>query len=182
MTIGKKSVTLGKGKVTVLPDDACFDKYHWVLNINRFETDYVRASKELPEYAVDKLRSTGGKTLLEAISNDTIIKVTSEQDVYASLFKVRNGYALNITNVQDTIGKTGVANHKLPITAYEKGATAIKNDIKIEISMDIPVKKVTLYSPERSRSLSIPFTNTDSKLSFIVPKNKFAGYALLEIK
>ena len=182
VTIGRKSEELGIGKVTVLSDEDCYDNYHWVLNINRFETDLSKATKEAAEYAVDKLRATGGKTLLDAISNDTIMKVTSEQDVYASLFKVRNGFALNIVNTEDTITKEGLTNHLLPIPAFVKGAKEIKNDIQIDINMDIPAKKITLYSPERNRSLAIPFTNTDSKLSFIVPKKKFAGYALIEIK
>ena len=183
ITLGRKSQQLGDGKVTVLSDDDCYDKYHWVLNISRFETDSVKTSKEVPEYAVEKLRQTGGKALLNAINNDVIVNVSSEQDIFTSLFKTRSGYALNIVNVQNTITKEGVANHYIPITPYEKGATAIKHDIDIKIHMDIPVKKISLHSPERSRSLNIPYTKqADGTLSFTIPKKKFAGYALVVIK
>jgi hypothetical protein len=179
---GRKSGVLGKGKVTVLPDDACCKEYHWVFNIYRMETDHKVATAQAPPYAVDALRATGGKALLDVISDDTVMKLTSKQDVYASLLKVRRGYALNIVNVQDTVTKSGPVSHVAPIPAFVKGAKPIKHDIFVKINMDIPVKKITLHSPERSRCVNIPFVNENGVLTFTIPKNKFAGYALVKIK
>ena len=170
------------GKITVLPDDACCKEYHWVFNIYRMETDHKVATAQAPPYAVEALRATGGKALLDAISYNTVVTVTSKQDVYASLFKVRRGYALNIVNVQDTVTKSGLVSHVAPIPAFVKGAKPIKHDIFVKINMNIPVKKITLHSPERSRCVTIPFVNKNGVLTFTIPKSKFAGYALVKIK
>jgi hypothetical protein len=186
ITFGLKTESMEKGYISVIPDGECFEKYHGVLNISRFETIFEKTYRDVPEYAVDKLRQTGGKALLDAIDHDTVLKVTSRQDLFASLFKVRKGYALNIVNVQDTISKEGKANHLLPIPAYVKGAKPIKHEIEVSIKIDMPVKKVTLHSPERKRSLNIPFSkdgsSPDGCLTFTIPGKVFSGYALVKIK
>jgi hypothetical protein len=186
ITFGKIPESIGMGNISVIADSECFHKYHDVLSISRFETIFEKIFVDVPEYAVDKLRTTGGYALLDVINNDTILKVTSRQDLFTSLFKVRKGYALHIVNVQDTISKEGKANHLLPIPAYVKGAKPIKHEIEVSVKMDMPVTKVTLYSPERRRSLNIPFRNDTSAFSnslvFTVPAKVFSGYALIKIK
>lgn len=179
--LGRKSENIKNGKVTVIPDSECYNQYHWVLNISGFETDSKKASQKAPEYAVDKLRQTGGKALLNVIGNNTTLKVSGKQDLFTSLFKVRSGYALNIVNVQNTIAESGLAHHYFPIPAFDEGATPITHEISVNINLDMPVKKIMLYSPERKRAISIPFIN-ENGLSFVIPKKIFSGYALITIK
>ncbi|MFA7672931.1 MAG: hypothetical protein WCY62_03655, partial [Clostridia bacterium] len=187
---GQISEVLGEGRITYLRDDQCHDKYHWSILIHRFSSDLEKEFKDAPEYSVEKLRSTGGKALLDAIAYDTTVKVESRQDLFHSLFKVKKGYVLHIVNVQDTISKEGKVNHMLPIPYFIEGAKPIGSEIKVSIKMDTPVTKVTLYSPERKRALNIPFNmdtethngSTGNTLFFVIPKKVFAGYALVEIK
>jgi hypothetical protein len=189
---GQISEVLGEGRITYLSDDQCYDKYHWAILIHRFSSDLEKEFKDAPEYSVEKLRNTGGKALLDAIAYDTIVRVESSQDLYHSLFKVKKGYALHLVNVEDTISKEGKVNHMLPIPNFTEGAKPIRHEIEVSIKMDTPIKKVTLYSPERKRALNIPFKessrssddngSTGNTLFFVIPKKVFAGYALVEIK
>lgn len=193
ITMGRKNEALGDGNITVLSDNLCHNKYHWTLSVPRFIPDFDKIQKPVEEYAIDQLRETGGKAILSAIGNETIVNATSNQDIFTSLFKIRNGYALHIVNVQDTISKEGTATHVQPIESFIENASRINHEINIRINLDIPVKKVTLYSPERKRALDIPYmkikrisddmnTSDTGLLSFTIPKKTFSGYALLEIK
>jgi hypothetical protein len=183
MPFAQISCKLEEGKVTHLEDDQCYDKYHWYVLIHRFSSDLSKEFKDAPEYAVEKLRETGGEALLRAISHKIIVKVESKQDVFHSFYKVSDGYALHIVNVQNTIAKEGQVNHMLPIPDFIEGAICIQHEIKVSINMDIPAGKITLYSPERRMPVNIPYTKqADGSLSFVIPKDKFAGYALVEIK
>lgn len=182
IVFGRYSACFGKGKVTYLDDSMCHDKYHWYILIHRFSSDLKNEYKEIPPYSVDLLRNTGGKALLDAIDNDVIVKAYSAQDIYHSLFKVRYGYILNILNVQDTISKKGQANHYNPIPYFTKDSKRIPHEIRIDIKMDIPCNKITLYSPERKRALAIPFSKENGILTFTIPKKTFSGYVLVKIK
>jgi len=179
---GNRSEVIKAGKVTYLPDEMCHDKYHWYILIHRFSSDLKKEYKDIPPYSVDLLRNTGGKTLLDAIGNDVIVSLKSEQELFNSFFKVSRGYSLHIVNVQDTISKEGMANHYNPLTNFIEGAKRIPYEIKVEINMDIPVKRITLYSPERKRALNIPFVKENGILSFTIPKRTFSGYTLINIR
>lgn len=182
ITLGNKNESLGLGKVTVLTDDQCHPNFHWTVNINRFDKDLDKRYKDVPEYSVDKLRQTGGKALLEAIDNNTILKVESNQDIHATLYKMRGHYALHLVNVEDTISKEGKSNHYDPIPYYLEDAKPIKHDIEVRIKLDIPVKSVMLYSPERARALRVDHKAEDGTITFTIPKKTFAGYSLVKVK
>ncbi len=172
-----KSQKLGKGEIMLIDPSECADVYQDVLNVPR--SDDLKHRGKVQPYALDKLRETGGKALLERLG-ETVYEVESEAELFVSLFKNETCHTLHLVNIGGAVKKSGDCGHLDPVEVFCPGAEKI-GEVNVKLNTLQKAQSITLYSPENQNPLPLKFISENGRLEFTIPAQSFAGYCAVKI-
>ncbi|MDD4501678.1 MAG: beta-galactosidase trimerization domain-containing protein [Clostridia bacterium] len=170
---------IGKGSIFVIEDSECIDHYQNSVRVPNYMDEHA-LSNPTPDYVIDALKQTGGKTL-DAIIQQKNIEATSSIQIIYSLFKHGVNAAIHIMNVDKAMSKENErVTLSTPIEGYTIGSKKAAQ-VDVSVKLGFTPKSIIACIPESDEEKEIHFIEANGRIHFSIPKNTFYGYCLIKV-
>jgi len=165
------------GDVCIVPEQPVL----WIFELDVPKYEGNTSGTNMTADLTGKLKTIAASAILPYLKTRRV-KVDTTAEVIASFHHNDSGYILHLFNSENLIPPEGTwLDHTWSYPNYEAGAAPIDTDITVTIQRcdDRKISSVTLDSPEFAAETELPFTDDGKTITFTVPANTFAGYALV---